>query len=615
MNGIKFASFQDELFQLQYKDDDGGQIEGYGSVFNVIDEGGDIVVQGAYANVIEQFLLTGFTGDSHKWGFGDSIGYPLLAYEDEYGLYIVRQFYKTPDAQNVRQKVSERLAAKKAVGLSVGFTAEKILKIYRANYAAELPKYIRPELLESQLLKAQSFPMIRVIQEVKYLFEDSIVCSPMNRMALASKVKSHPYFAELEEEWSEEEMAQAVTESSHEVESEAKSEVGAVVDSEPTTITTTPPTTVKTNPVEEPIAGVPTVGTPTVGTPTVGIPTVGQETAGQSVGKDAPSTKDTAIAPLTVQPEFKGGLFGDYIGESLTFNSITRLTEIMIWSLIYEVVFAKSSSKAEKLEMLGQIIAEYAQHVMNISAALLTEDGDTKSLSEEAQQERKQIEAGIANPFFTKARDFLKAGSPLAGLTFQEHSQLTLAVSKEYSNRLADIVMTRLKEGRKISTNTLNRMRAWYDSLVEMTSDLGDLIEEVDPTEKGNTPQGNTPKEDVPTKDIPTKDASTETSPAMGSETEKEEHPSPDTGTASETLAADSPETGSPEATLAETASEQVKQEVTQQETVQETVQQTAEQEEIAKQQALEQLRIKALQQRALIARDALRREHEVVSV
>lgn len=592
MSGVKFASFQDELFQLKYKDEDGGQIEGYGSVFNVIDEGGDIVVQGAYANVIEQFLVTGFTGDSHKWGFGDSIGYPVSAYEDDYGLYIVRQFYKTPDAQNIRQKVSERIAAKKSVGLSVGFIAQKVLTIYRANYAAELPKYIRPELLESQLLKAQSFPMIRVIQEVKYLFEDSIVCSPMNRMALASKVKSHPFLAELEEEEQVGEDSNEIKEEGVEIPAPTVAEIvtttgeetadGLAADAlstaapesgtEPPTTTITPPTTVKTN------------STP------------------NSVGSDIDSIKtatdiSTSITPLTVQPDFKGGMFGDYIGDSLTFSTINRLTEIMLWALIYEAVFAKSLPKAEKLELLGQIIAEYAQHVMNISAALLTEDGDTKSLSEEAQLERKQIEAGITNPFFTKARDFLKTGSPLAGLTFQEHSQLTLAVSKEYSNRLADIVLTRLKEGRKISTNTLNRMRAWYDVLVEMTGDLGDLIEEVDPsTEKGATPQEIIPKDnlqkDAPSQDAPPQEPSPqepspqepspqETSPTIESDAEAKEETTSDSDPAEPPIA-DTPEVHS------ETP-EPEQPDLTE-----------------AKQRALEELRVKALRQRAFLNRDAL---------
>lgn len=532
LSGITFASFQDKLFQLKYKEDDGGQIEGYGSVFNVIDEGGDIVAQGAYANVIDQFLLTGFTGESHNWDFGASIGYPISAYEDDYGLYIVRQFYDTPDAQNIRKKVSQRLKANKAVGLSVGFTAAKVLTIYRANYAAELPKYIRPELLESQLLKAQSFPMIRVIQEVKHLFEDSIVCSPMNRMALASKVKSHPYFADIEDE-----VEPAVA-----TEEEVKEESIPAVIPEPVAqveITpTTPPTTVKANPVENPTVAV--------------APLDGGES----------STKDTTVIPLTVQPEFKGAMFGDYIGESLTFGTISRLTDIMLWSLMYESVYARSLSKADKLEMLGQIIAEYAQHVMNISASLLPEDGDAKSLSEEAQQERKQIEAGVVNPFLTKARDFLKAGSPLAGLTFQEHSQLTLAVSKEYSNRLADIVLTRLKEGRKISTATLNRMRSWHDALVEMTNDLSDLIEEVDPdTEKGVAPIGISPVVVAPKEQV-------------GPEEEGDNAPPPD---------------------QAESKSEP-SEPVLEQETTPDAAQQT-----------LEQLRIKALQQRALIARDALR--------
>lgn len=547
MSGMTFASFQDEIFHLKYSENNSGQIEGYGSVFNVIDEGGDIIVQGAYANVLDQFLLTGFTGESHNWNFSASIGYPVSAYEDDYGLYIVRQFYDTPDAQNVRKKVSQRLQANKAVGLSVGFTAAKVLTIYRANYAAELPKYIRPELLESQLVKAQSFPMIRVIQEVKHLFEDSIVCSPMNRMALVSRVKSHPYFGELEED--------AVVIASDVEKAAEIPPIGAavheVIQSE--SITRTPSTDMATT--------------------SLGLPIVG----GATVEKNEVTTKGSTVVSLTVQPEFKGELFGEHIDEVLTFGTISRLTDIMLWSLIYEVVFS-SASKADKLQMLGQIIGEYAQHVMNITAALITDDNGTRTLSEEAQQERKQIEAGIVNPFFTKARKFLKAGDPLAGLTFQEHSQLTLAVSKEYSNRLVDIVLTRLKEGRKISTATLNRMRSWHDSLVEMANDLGDLIGEVDPdsdTEKGAL-QGENVETEV--KEV-------NSSPEVSSDPATEQTTQTSTPEPTQIV----PQSESPEIILG---------------------QGQVSAQEAGTQQAIEQLRMKALQQRAMIARDALHHYH-----
>lgn len=185
---MKQRKFTD-LKALKVLDEGAGVIEGYRSVFGVIDEGGDIVVKGAFADSMSDFLHSGFTAQSHDWDFKEAVGFPIEAYEDDHGWFVKSQFHSTADAQAIRTKAKERLEAGKQVGFSFGYAPKKYIFIEAKDYEKELPQYIKPDQLPAELQKAQQFNRIRILKSVEAI-EDSIVTAPMNKRAAATGVKS-----------------------------------------------------------------------------------------------------------------------------------------------------------------------------------------------------------------------------------------------------------------------------------------------------------------------------------------------------------------------------------------------------------------------------------------
>lgn len=178
---------------IHFKADDGaGELSGYAAVFGEIDEGGDLILKGAFTDTIDEYLLTGFTAHSHDWSVDGVIGYPVAAKEDDYGFYVESRFHSTPDAQMVRTKAQERMDAGKQVGLSIGYQlAEAARYIFPKDYEKELPKYLRSDALAENLEKAKRFQKIRLLAKINN-FEYSIVTAPMNKLAQAVSVKSKP---------------------------------------------------------------------------------------------------------------------------------------------------------------------------------------------------------------------------------------------------------------------------------------------------------------------------------------------------------------------------------------------------------------------------------------
>jgi HK97 family phage prohead protease len=183
-----------DLRQLKMTDNGPGTIEGYRSVAGVIDEGGDIVINGAFADSIPEYLSSGFSASSHSWSFEDSIGFPVEAREDGHGFFVVSQFHSTPAAQTVRTIAKERLAAGKTVGFSFGYKVDDYEFIQAKDFSTRLPQYIKPERLAENLVKAQRFPQIRILKKVSVI-EDSLVTAPMNKLATATSAKSGRVFS------------------------------------------------------------------------------------------------------------------------------------------------------------------------------------------------------------------------------------------------------------------------------------------------------------------------------------------------------------------------------------------------------------------------------------
>lgn len=190
----KFVS----LKSLKVEDAGSGTISGYRSVFNVIDEGGDIVLPGAFKDCIPEYLDSGFTAHSHDWAFKEVVGFPIESYEDDHGWFVKSQFHSTPDAQAIRTKAKERMDAGKQVGFSFGYAPTEFSHVEAKDYEKELPKYVKADALTAMMEKAQKFNRIRILKKVDAI-EDSLVTAPMNKRAAATAVKGREIHIQLHE--------------------------------------------------------------------------------------------------------------------------------------------------------------------------------------------------------------------------------------------------------------------------------------------------------------------------------------------------------------------------------------------------------------------------------
>jgi HK97 family phage prohead protease len=142
--------------------DAAGTFDGYGAIFNNLDDGGDIIKPGFFADVLDDFLREGFMSWGHDWLVPCAM--PTKASEDEVGLAIAGRFHSDPESQRYRTIAAERLANGQTMGLSIGYEIA--------------PGGARQTSQGRLLLKASR------------LFEVGFVMVPMNREAGATDVKT-----------------------------------------------------------------------------------------------------------------------------------------------------------------------------------------------------------------------------------------------------------------------------------------------------------------------------------------------------------------------------------------------------------------------------------------
>lgn len=109
-----------ELAQFKELDTPTGGFEAYASTFGNIDRHGDRIMQGAFSEDLPRFLRDGFIAVGHDWNVM-GIGYPTEAREDAIGLFLAAQYHGDPEAQLIRKRVNERIAAGKSQAVSIGF--------------------------------------------------------------------------------------------------------------------------------------------------------------------------------------------------------------------------------------------------------------------------------------------------------------------------------------------------------------------------------------------------------------------------------------------------------------------------------------------------------------
>lgn len=158
------------LTDVEFKASDTGpgSFTGYGAVFGNVDDGGDVIIQGAFKEALPSFLERGFVPVGHNW-FDLPIASISNAKEDENGLWIEAEFHSTQSAQDARTVVKERIDRGKFVGLSIG---------YLIDYENDGAEY--------------DDDGVRTIKKIKDLAEISIVTVPMNREAGVAAVKAGP---------------------------------------------------------------------------------------------------------------------------------------------------------------------------------------------------------------------------------------------------------------------------------------------------------------------------------------------------------------------------------------------------------------------------------------
>ena len=156
---MEFKQFEFEVKKVGER----GVLEGYASVKNQVDAYGDVVLDGAYANLAE-FVREGFVSFGHDHA-GMPIGFVESAREDEYGLFVSMKFHGTAVAQEAWKVAAERMEAGRSVGLSIGYLP--------VSWRYEERDGRRVRLLESVDLK-----------------EFSLVTMPAARSAVATGVKS-----------------------------------------------------------------------------------------------------------------------------------------------------------------------------------------------------------------------------------------------------------------------------------------------------------------------------------------------------------------------------------------------------------------------------------------
>lgn len=142
--------------------DANGTLTGYGAAFGNLDDGGDIIEPGFFADVIDDFLREGFISAGHDWNM--PIAMPMSAKEDAIGLFITATYHSDEQSQRYRTIAAERIAAGKQVGLSIGYEI--------APGGATIEKDGRH------------------LRKAKRLFEVAQVTVPMNREAEATDVKT-----------------------------------------------------------------------------------------------------------------------------------------------------------------------------------------------------------------------------------------------------------------------------------------------------------------------------------------------------------------------------------------------------------------------------------------
>ncbi len=152
---------------------------GYVAALSNLDDGGDVILPGAFAATLSEFLASGVICWQHDWS--TPIGKPLLAHEDPYGLFIKAAVSLTTAGKDALILMRDGVVKRMSIGYEVqGYRMlsddEGIAMFGQAAYDAALRKM--PWYQDG----------IRALTQIK-LYEGSPVSVPMNPKAIITGVK------------------------------------------------------------------------------------------------------------------------------------------------------------------------------------------------------------------------------------------------------------------------------------------------------------------------------------------------------------------------------------------------------------------------------------------
>lgn len=167
-----------------------GRISGNVCSFGIVQQNWTPTVccPNCFDGALDWWRTNGFVAEGHDW---DEMGVAMPRMIEQRGkfLYSEADFHSTPDAQTVRTKCQERLAAGLGVGLSVGFWIAEDGSHYFENgedlLAWATGKGYDMSMFDTEDITAQE-DGVRAISMVETLAEWSIVTIPANRLSYAA---------------------------------------------------------------------------------------------------------------------------------------------------------------------------------------------------------------------------------------------------------------------------------------------------------------------------------------------------------------------------------------------------------------------------------------------
>lgn len=200
MNPIR-KSLQLHAADAMVEGDGPGKLSANVSMVGIPDDDSypDIIFPGAFDNTFERFMAEGFIALNHQWD-EEPIAYPTLIEARGKAIYSEATYHSTDCAQEARTIAQERLAAGKAVGVSVGFYIASEGSVWFEN-GEKLLKFAQDNGYDMKLFDRKAVGAVkgwcRGILKVARLAEWSQVNIPANPQAWATDAKSAPVDASL----------------------------------------------------------------------------------------------------------------------------------------------------------------------------------------------------------------------------------------------------------------------------------------------------------------------------------------------------------------------------------------------------------------------------------